>query len=862
MSSWKRDCALACLCLLPLCAHAATPMVVAGPRSAVALKSDGTVLTWGRDDSGILGSGRPLNQTTFAQVPGLNLGSGITQTMISASKHVLLVDSQGRVWAWGDNSSGQLGDATSTSRTNPALIKGMSGVRAVSAALLFSVFLKSDGTVWSTVDPTGQLQRVQGLAGIVSVSTGISHAVALKSDGTVWTWGANYNGALGNGLTSTSGDPLQASQVPGVTGVVAVAAGYYNTVVVVSDGTVWGWGENEQGQLLDGTTTTRYVPIRISGLANVADISVAGKIYALKRDGTIWSWGAGLSPIPVQELGLANVVRIAVWEYSFGYLALTSDGTLWGQGENSHGQFGDGTTAYRFSPAPIQGMSNPAAFAGGWDNTVVVKSDGTVWVTGSNTVGQLGLSTNSYRSTPGSVPGLAGVTTLATGGSSDYPCTVALKADGNAWGWGAGACLGTSKDHPFPVELPAMIGAVAVSMGMNSAMVLKPDGTVWMQGSNNFGQRGNGTTAYGPPGFVPGLANVATIVAGSNYNFAITRDGTLWAWGLNDRGQLGDGSNTDRYSPMQIGSGYQSVAAGAYHTVAVKTDGTLWAWGWNNWGQLGEGTTTSRLSPAQIGTGFRVAAAGTYYSAALKTDGSLWAWGTNGTVQPGDGTGTNNRTPAQIGTGFSGLAVGLGSAQSDYALALKPDGTVWTWGANPYGQLGDGTFVGHAAPAPAVNEFVTGILDLVPDSPNSIPASAAPRIVLESRRLGGVASFTLGSNVYFGAIDLGALAAGTFSASGPYKVYVAAIVPAGITGVPAGTYLLDTSRNWSFYGGGPLLEYVSNATLDQTQHYFVSILENMDLSGLIGTRFFVGYGTDDQEMLAAQRYREIFVVQP
>lgn len=100
------------------------------------------------------------------------------------------------------------------------------------------------------------------------------------------------------------------------------------------------------------------------------------------------------------------------------------------------------------------------------------------------------------------------------------------------------------------------------------------------------------------------------------------------------------------------------------------------------------------------------------------------------------------------------------------------------------------------------------------------------------------------------------------AASGAYKVYVAAIVPAGIAGVTAGVYLLDTTRNWSYYSGGPLREYVSNATLDQTLHYFVSILERTDLTGLIGTRILVGYGTDDQEMLAAQRYREIYIAQP
>ena len=210
-----------------------------------------------------------------------------------------------------------------------------------------------------------------------------------------------------------------------------------------------------------------------------------------------------------------------------------------------------------------------------------------------------------------------------------------------------------------------------------------------------------------------------------------------------------------------------------------------------------------------------------------------------------------------VGIGFAGVAAG-----SSHTLGIKTDGGLWAWGANYWGQLGTGLYSDASTPQLVVNDSVTGVLDLNPSVPNTIPVSAIPKLILEARRMGGLISLTLGANVYFGSIDLGALAAGGFAAGGPYKVYVAAIVPAGIAGVPAGVYLLDSNRNWSYYAGGPLREYVSNATLDQTQHYFVSILDSVDLSGLIGARLLVGYGSDDQEMLVAQRYREIFVVQP
>lgn len=847
-------------CLLVTFVHGASPAVVAGDVSAAVLASDGRVLTWGLDDSGVLGSGRLLIQSTFAEIPGLNLGAGVSQDMVAATSHVVLVDAQGRVWGWGDNTSGQLGDGTSLSRTRPAQITGISDVRAVAAAYDASIFLKSDGSVWSTVAPTGEIKQVKGLAAAISVAAGATHGVALKSDGTVWTWGINYNGALGNGSATVSfSDPLQANQVPGISGATAIAAGYYNTFAVLADGTVRGWGINDFGQLLDGTTTTRYAPVLLAGLDDVKQISIkSGQMYALKRDGTVWNWGSTGQTLPTRNSGPSGVIWIEA-NAGDGYLALTADGTLWAQGSNRYGEFGDGTTSYRAFATPVQGIPTPAAFVAGWGNTVLVRTDGTVWVAGSNAHGQSGLETNLYRSTPTTIPGLDGVVAFSTGGSSTYPCTVALTGDGKVWGWGAGQCLGTSEDQSSPVTLPAFAGAVAVSVGMNSTMALQSDGSVWMQGSNSFGQRGNGSTAFSAPGTVPGLADVASITAGSNFNFAITRDGTLWAWGKNDRGQLGDGTTTDRYQPVAVGPGFRSVTAGAMHVLAVKSDGTLWAWGWNGYGQVGDGTETTRTSPVQIGTGFQTVGAGVYYSAALKTDGSLWGWGSNGAGAPGTGAGVDTNVPLQIGTGYIAFAVGKGGAQSDYIVALKADGTVWAWGANPYGQLGDGTFVGHAGPATVVNEAVTGVLDLISDVANSIPGSAAPKIVLEARRLGGIAGLTLGSNVYFGAIDLGALA-GTFSADGPYKVFVAAMVPAGISGILAGLYLLSRD-GWSYYNGGPLREYVTNATLDATQHAFVSIVENADLRGLIGTRIFVGYGTSDDEMLATGRYREIYAVQ-
>jgi alpha-tubulin suppressor-like RCC1 family protein len=179
-------------------------------------------------------------------------------------------------------------------------------------------------------------------------------------------------------------------------------------------------------------------------------------------------------------------------------------------------------------------------------------------------------------------------------------------------------------------------------------------------------------------------------------------DGTLWAWGRNDYGQIGDGTRTPYADtpgplrPVRIGSGFASVAAGYSFTLAVKADGTLWSWGYGHWGELGTGPAavgTVSLSPAQVGTGFARAAVGLEFSTAVKRDGTLWTWGRNAAGQLGDQTRTDRPSPVQIGTGFDSVASGWACA-----IATRRDATLWGWGANGSGQLGNGTTTSSGSP--------------------------------------------------------------------------------------------------------------------------------------------------------------------
>ena len=225
---------------------------------------------------------------------------------------------------------------------------------------------------------------------------------------------------------------------------------------------------------------------------------------------------------------------------------------------------------------------------------------------------------------------------------------------------------------------------------------------------------GDGTTTdRATPGQVSGLSGIIAIACGEDHTIALKSDGTLWAWGYNGSGQLGDGTTNETYpygttTPVQVSklSDVIAIACGNFHTIALKSDGTVWAWGANSYGQLGDGTTTDRATPVQVsGLGGVIAIVSeSSHTIALKSDGTVWAWGYNGSGQLGDGT-TNETypygttTPVQVSKLSDVIAIACGAL---HTIALKSDGTVWAWGDNGYGQLGDGTYTSSNTPVQSI----------------------------------------------------------------------------------------------------------------------------------------------------------------
>ncbi|MCT4565099.1 MAG: hypothetical protein N4A68_12415 [Maledivibacter sp.] len=682
----------------------------------LALDDKGIVWTWGYNGYGQLGDGTTKNSGTPVKVRNL---SGV-KAVSSGSNHSIALKEDGTVWTWGNNSDGQLGDGTIANRYIPVKVRGLSGVKAVSGGYNHSIALKEDGTVWTWGDNNdGQLgdgaatdrsipAKVSGLSGVKAVVGGMNHSIALKEDGTVWTWGDNSDGQLGDGTITDRSIPVQVSDLNEVK---AVSAGHYHSIALREDETVWTWGDNSDGQLGNGTTIDRSIPVQISDLSGVKAVSAGGRhSIALREDGTVWTWGRNNKGqlgdknttdrgVPVQVSSLDGVKAVSGGRNHS--IALKEYGIVWAWGDNEYGQLGDGRRTQRSTPVQVSDLSGVKAVAGGWGHSLGVKEDGTVYTWGINSYGQLGDGTTINRSIPVEESILNGVKAVAGGVFH----SLALTEDGTVWAWGwniygqlgDGTTIG--RYTPQSARISEEVKAVAAGGGYSIA--LREDGKVCTWGSNSYGQLGNGTTRDSCiPEDLSRLSEVKAVAAGWGHSIALKEDGTVWTWGKNSGGQLGDGTTVNRSIPQEVRRLWEikAVAAGMNHSIALREDGTVWTWGDNRNGQLGDGTTIDRSSPIRVKNlsevkAIAVGAGG--HCIALREDGTVWTWGDNREGQLGDETMTHRSVPVKV-RGLSEIKEVAGGWK--HSIALREDGTVWTWGNNNYGQLGDGCLFGTSKP--------------------------------------------------------------------------------------------------------------------------------------------------------------------
>ena len=643
------------------------------------------------------------------------LTNKIVTNISAGGRHSCAVLSDGTAACWGNNGYGQLGNETTTGSTTPVAV-------TMSGALTNKT--------------------------ITNITAGYDYTCAVTSDGTAACWGKNQYGQLGNGTTTSPTTPVAVTMSGALTNktVTNITAGYDYTCAVTSDGTAACWGNNGYGQLGNGTTTGSTTPVAVTmsgALTNkaITNITVGGNYTcAVTSDGTAACWGNNeygqlgngttnnsTTPVAVTSGALAGKTVTNITGGGLHTCALTSDGTAACWGNNEYGQLGNGTTNNSTTPVAV----TSGAIAGKTVTnitarhvyTCAVTADGTAACWGYNGDGRLGNGTTNNSTTPVAVTSgaIAGKTVTNVTGGGNYTCAVLSDGTAACWGYNGNGQLGNGTTNNSTTPVAVTSGALTnktvtnITAGEDHTCALLSDGTAACWGSNDSGALGSGTdritsieistpVAVTMSGALAGKT-VTNITAGGRHTCAVLSDGTAACWGNNWYGQLGNGTTAiDPTTPVAVTSGaltnktVTNITAGSSHTCAVTSDGTAACWGYNYSGQLGNGTTTNSTTPVAVTSGALTnktvtdITAGLHNTCAVTSDGTVACWGNNGSGQLGDNTGVRSKTPVALTRGaLAGKTVNNITAGNSHICATFLDGTAACWGNNEYGQLGDGT---------------------------------------------------------------------------------------------------------------------------------------------------------------------------
>jgi len=349
---------------------------------------------------------------------------------------------------------------------------------------------------------------------------------------------------------------------------------------------------------------------------------------------------------------------------------------------------------------------------GGGRHTIALLADGSVWDWGSDVSGKLGDNnvSPSYNVTNGDSflpvrvhgPGNFGYLTNVMAISAGEGHNMALKADGTVWTWGWNGLAqlgdGTTNDAHTPVQVVGLTNVVAISGRGYFCLAQKSDGTVWSWGWNQYGQLGiNSLNTTLVPVQILGLTNPASISAGYSIGLALMSNGTVEVWGTSKDGDLGEGSLNDHSYVPEVVNGLSNVvtaSAGFQNPEVLKSDGTIWMWGYGTWGQLGNSGLTNSPVPVQV-TGLTnmifAGPTGDRDNCAIGADHTVWTWGRNYDGQLGNGTASQvfQDTPVQTSPFGNGAYPVMVQTPDWHSLALCSDGTLWAWGSDDHGQLGN-----------------------------------------------------------------------------------------------------------------------------------------------------------------------------
>jgi ELWxxDGT repeat protein len=698
-----------------------------GSRFTCAILDNGDLKCWGRDSNGELGDGGSNTNTNAPSSTAIDLGTGRTAVSVAGgSNHVCAILDNGDLKCWGYDNFGQLGDGGTNTGTNAPsstaidLGTGRTAV-AVDAGEFHTCAILDNGDMkcWGR-DNNGQLgdggsntnTNTPSSTAIdlgpgrtaVAVATGTSHTCAILDNGDLKCWGADDHGKLGDGGTNTEINAPSSTAIDLGTGrtAVAVSADSEHTCAILDNGEAKCWGRDRYGQLGDGGT------------------SHSSTTHLTAPSSTAINLGTG-----------RTAVAVDTGRYHSCALLDNGDVKCWGHDYN--GQLGDGgfsTDTYAPSSTAIDlGTGRTAvAISAGYAHTCAILDNGDMKCWGHGLDGQLGNGgTNSDQQTPvlvsgsntwdsstvpssGSGSGMTNVTgatctvspSLPTGLSIDSStCTISgtptVETSNTTYTITAvisGTTFQTSvwlSTAPYGTITSAVEGAA-----LNLGEAMTPITLNYTVNANGGGSASSSSFAY---------AN-DKVSAGYYHTCAILDNGDMKCWGRNSYGQLGDGNSANLVpSPtstaIDLGTGRTAVAvsAGYHHTCAILDNGDLKCWGYDGNGELGDGgSNTNTNAPSStaidLGTGRTAVAvsAGNMHTCVILDNGDVKCWGADTYGQLGDGgSNTNTNAPSStaidLGTGRTAVAVAAGD---DHTCAILDNGDLKCWGRDSNGQLGDG----------------------------------------------------------------------------------------------------------------------------------------------------------------------------
>ena len=568
----------------------------------------------------------------------------ISPNVITNGSHTISLRVDGKVFTWGDNTYGQLGNETVKTSDEPVEVTF------------------PEGTI------------------ITQIAAGENHNVALDSNGNVWTWGRNNNYQIGN-TRANQYTPYKVSNLPKV---IKIAAGNNNTMVITESNELYAWGLNAYGDLGLGTYTNKVLPKKIKGIHDIIDISGGKSHYiTLNRAGEVFVTGSNLYGqlgIGDNEIGKINEFQKVEIKDKIGTIdagdisniATTVDGYVYTWGGNTYSTLGTGDKENKNVPTKLKDVKNIRQASTGKTHTILRDGNNNVYVTGTNSNGQLGLGTTENKTTFEQNTIINNVIRVSAGDTY----TTFLKEDGSVWACGDYNHGDKEKKSRTKSEEPILVGSDTSSLDTMEIVIVKSEvqsilanakfkfNLIYIEQNdksdfeytsyNNdiakIDEDGNmlgireGTTWVKVKDKKTGKESVAIIrvvdnnieynthvapntVSGKNFALGLKEDGTIWTWGYDASGLV------DSNVPVSTNviSTYNSISAGKNFALATRKDGTAWAIGSNNYGQLGIGSYENKAKLVQIEglTDITAISAGDTHAMALDSYGTVYGWGSN-----------------------------------------------------------------------------------------------------------------------------------------------------------------------------------------------------------------------------------------